>query len=40
MQSIWSHEAEIFFNFVKTKGRLGLCRPCAFGNMREDSADE
>jgi UDP-N-acetylglucosamine acyltransferase len=40
MQSLWTKEAEIFFSFVKTKSRLGLCRLCAFGNMRDDSPDE
>jgi hypothetical protein len=39
MQSMWTKEAEIFFSFVKTKSRLGLCRLCADGNMREDSLD-
>jgi UDP-N-acetylglucosamine acyltransferase len=39
MQSIWTKEAEIFFAFVKTKSRLGLCRLCAFGNMRDSSDD-
>ena len=29
-----------FDHFVKQKSRLGLCRLCAFGNMREDSANE
>jgi hypothetical protein len=29
-----------FDHFVKQKSRLGLCRLCVFGNMREDSANE
>ncbi|HEY5814147.1 MAG TPA: acyl-ACP--UDP-N-acetylglucosamine O-acyltransferase [Terrimicrobiaceae bacterium] len=40
MQRIWTKEAETFFAFVKTKSRLGLCRLCAFGNMREDPLND